>query len=236
MNYEPKVSIITVCYNSEKTIKDTLQSVLHQSYTNIEYIIIDGKSTDGTLKIIKEYKSLFNGRMKYISEIDSGIYNAMNKGIAKSSGEIIGIINSDDFYEPDAVWNAVSIMNPFEYQVAYGALRLIRKNRSHEVIMNTHDKLPTTIIQHPTCFVTSITYQKHGLFNEKYKISSDHDLLLRYYLNGNVKFIKMDKIITNFRVGGASAGPLGYKEHCKLRYKHGTMGFKEYITNILFIC
>ncbi len=103
MDIKPKISIITPCLNSEKTIRDTMESVLHQTYKNIEYIIVDGGSEDRTLEIIHEYEHLFNGRLKYISEKDNGIYDAMNKGIRQSKGKLIGIIGSDDYYETDAV-------------------------------------------------------------------------------------------------------------------------------------
>lgn len=95
-----KVSLITVTYNSGATLKDTIESVLSQDYNNIEYIIIDGKSTDNTLNIIQKYEPLFSGRIKYISEKDNGLYDAMNKGIMKATGDIIGILNSDDFLQP----------------------------------------------------------------------------------------------------------------------------------------
>lgn len=106
-----KVSIITACYNSEKTIERTLKSVLAQTYSNYEYIIIDGMSTDDTLKIIDAYRNAFGSKLKVVSERDSGIYNAMNKGIKMASGELVGIINSDDWYEPDALQTIVYSFN-----------------------------------------------------------------------------------------------------------------------------
>ena len=102
-----KVSIITPCLNSETTIRDTIESVIRQSYQNMEYIIVDGGSTDRTVEIIEEYMDVFAGRLRYISEKDNGIYDAMNKGIQRASGSVIGIINSDDWYEPEAVERAV---------------------------------------------------------------------------------------------------------------------------------
>ena len=115
-----KVSIITVCFNSEKTIRRTIESVLYQTYPNIEYIIVDGKSTDGTVDIVKEYLPAFQKRLRYVSERDKGIYDAMNKGIRLSAGDVIGIINSDDFYEPDAVENIVKYADRGSCQVLYG--------------------------------------------------------------------------------------------------------------------
>ena len=103
MKKDTRVTIITVCYNSEKTIRKTMESVLEQTYTNIEYIVIDGQSLDTTMQIVKEIAPLFGEWIKIISEPDKGIYDAMNKGIKLAKGELIGIINSDDFYEKDAV-------------------------------------------------------------------------------------------------------------------------------------
>ena len=118
-----KVSIITVCYNSSMTIRRTFDSVLNQTYADIEYIVVDGASTDGTIEIIKEYEPLFEGRMCWISEKDNGIYDAMNKGISMAEGELIGIINSDDYYEPDAVECMVNAMTNDKYQILYGSMR-----------------------------------------------------------------------------------------------------------------
>ena len=123
-----KVSIITVCFNSEKTIRRTIESVLYQTYPNIEYIIVDGKSTDGTVDIVKEYLPAFQKRLRYVSERDKGIYDAMNKGIRLSAGDVIGIINSDDFYEPDAVENIVKYADRGSCQVLYGYCNWFYRN------------------------------------------------------------------------------------------------------------
>ena len=106
-----KISIITVCYNSEKTIKNTIDSVLSQTYKNYEYIIIDGKSTDNTVNLIKKYQKKFDNKLKYISEKDNGIYDAMNKGVLRAIGGIIGIVNSDDWLEPKALDIVAEIAN-----------------------------------------------------------------------------------------------------------------------------
>ena len=106
MNNQPQFSIITICYNSSATIERTIKSVLAQTFTDYEYIIVDGGSKDSTLDIVKKYEPLFDGRMKWKSEPDKGIYDAMNKGISRSSGTIIGIVNSDDWLEADALESA----------------------------------------------------------------------------------------------------------------------------------
>ena len=136
-----KVSIITVSYNSEKTIRRTIESVLNQTYRNIEYIIIDGASSDSTVDIIKEYESKFLGRLKWISETDSGIYDAMNKGICKASGELIGIINSDDYYEKEAVEHMVNALGSEEYQVLYGMMRTLKNGEEFSIGIRTHKDL-----------------------------------------------------------------------------------------------
>ena len=126
---ESLVSIITPCYNSEKTIEKTIKSVLGQTYKNIEYIIVDGGSSDSTIDIVKKYEMLFEGRMKVISEKDDGIYDAMNKGILNATGKLIGIVNSDDYYEADAVETVVKNMEEDEYQVLYGLLRCTQQRK-----------------------------------------------------------------------------------------------------------
>ena len=122
-----KVSIITPCLNSEKTIEDTIKSVVNQTYKNIEYIVVDGGSRDRTMEIVKKYEPLFQGRMKYVSEPDKGIYNAMNKGIKMSTGSLIGIINSDDYYELYTIEHIVDNMTADKYQVLYGWLRVLQR-------------------------------------------------------------------------------------------------------------
>lgn len=125
-----KVSLITVTYNSGATLKDTIESVLSQDYNNIEYIIIDGKSTDNTLNIIQNYEPLFSGRIKYISEKDNGLYDAMNKGIMKATGDIIGILNSDDFFTTNNI--ITQITNAFKknssIDAVYGEIHFVNPN------------------------------------------------------------------------------------------------------------
>lgn len=152
------VSIVTVCYNSQKTIEDTIQSVLHQSYPNIEYIIVDGASKDDTLKIIKKYECVFAGRMKLISEPDHGIYDAMNKGISCARGELIGIINSDDYYEQDAVEKMVGRMQRGSCQILYGMTRALRGGVEDSVSIYSHHFLQQRTISHPSCFVSKKVY------------------------------------------------------------------------------
>lgn len=229
MKYSPKVSIVTVCYNSEKTIRDTIESVLKQTYSNIEYIIVDGASTDSTLDIVREYEPLFHGRMRYVSEKDTGIYNAMNKGIRMTDGQLIGIINSDDFYEPDAVESIVENINSSQYQVIYGYMQVIGQYKNKKYIAKeNHKNLRNEMIPHPTCFVTRKTYHKYGLFLEWFKAAADYELMLRLNCKTDVVFTQVRKVISHFRQGGTSFNEKYSLEREIARVMHGAITFAEF--------
>lgn len=238
-----KVTVITPCFNSEKTIEKTLESVLNQTYDDIEYIIIDGASTDRTLEIIKGYEDRFNSRfsegIKIFSEKDNGIYDAMNKGIEKATGEIIGIVNSDDYYEKDAVENIVNArMQLFEeadnkatalnYQILYGMERLLEDGKETAVVINNHENLLNQMITHPTCFVTKKLYEDKGKFNLDYKYSADYEFMLRMYKDSQVVFTPVYKIISNYALGGASGTAAAYMETMKLMHEYGSISDKQY--------
>lgn len=229
-----KVSIITPCLNSEVTIRQTIESVLNQTYENIEYIIIDGQSTDNTLNIIREYIPLFQGRMRYVSEKDHGIYDAMNKGIKLSTGRVIGIINSDDYYERNAVEKTISILNDQDkYQVVYGYCRVFEKNRIQSIMKNRHEGLPRAMISHPTCFVTRNIYRDFGLFLTQYRILSDYEFMLRLYCSRQVTFTQIKEITANYRLGGASSNPILYeREYNIIHFFHGMTSFKNMLVNL----
>lgn len=224
------VSIITPCLNSGKTIRNTIESVLKQTYPPREYIIVDGGSTDETLKIIKEYEPLFHGKLKYISEKDNGIYNAMNKGIRMSHGKLIGIINSDDFYEPDAIEKAVACMTEEDCQVIYGYLRVIERTGTVRYSRVRHDSLPEKMIAHPTCFVTRETYRRYGLFREGMRVTADYELMLRFYRSNKVGFHLCPCVMANFKAGtGISFGIRTPMEHELSRLMHGYGSIKEFL-------
>lgn len=207
-----KISIITVTFNSEKTINDTIQSVLMQSYSNIKYIIIDGKSNDSTLGIVKEYIPLFSGRLKYISEKDSGIYDAMNKGIKLASGDIIGIINSDDFYKSNNVIASVAnAFNDNSIEVVFGNIQFVNPNNKTRIVRKYSGKgfrpwmfrwgiMPP----HPSFFTRKSCYEKYGMYNSTFNISGDYDLMVRFLLVKKLKYKYMDLDMVIMRLGGAS--------------------------------
>lgn len=210
------VSIITVCYNSEKFIRGTIESVLNRTYKNIQYIIIDGKSTDKTLSIIDEYRERFGNRLTLVSEKDSGIYNAMNKGLALVRGELVRIINSDDYYELDAVEKMVEQYEIHGSGVYYGYERSLKNEKEYCISRKNPDFLHETMVAHESAFVTTDIYKKVGNFNEKYKIAADYDLMLRIK-KSDTAFFSIDSIISNFRFGGASSSRTVWLEIFKLK-------------------
>lgn len=198
-----KVSIITVSYNSADTIEQTIQSVVRQSYKEMEYIMIDGASTDGTQEIIGKYAGCLG---YYVSEKDDGLYDAMNKGIKRASGDIIGIINSDDWYEDGAVEHIVQYFEDHpDMDAVYG--NMVIRNEYGEETLDIPQPLGNfgwmMPFGHSSVFVKKGIYEKFGVFDTQYKIASDHELLLRFYIN-KVRFGYLDRIVAYFRLGGLS--------------------------------
>lgn len=230
-----KLSIITVCFNSEKTIKETFESVLKQEYDNLEYIVVDGLSTDSTMQIVKEYKKKFdesNKKLIYLSEKDKGIYDAMNKGIKLSTGDIVGILNSDDWYE-DGIFKNISeeFLKDETIDIIYGNMNFFNPKKKEKRIFKSEKPellLESMKIFHPTVFVKKKVYDKL-VFNIKNKIASDYEFLLENYLNG-LKFKYLDLTITNFRLGGESSKNeiIGYIEVLKIQRKNKVKGLKKY--------
>ena len=202
---KPLISIITVVYNGEKYLEETILSVINQTYENIEYIIIDGGSSDGTLDIIKKYEDKID---YWVSERDEGISDAFNKGIKLSKGELIGLLNSDDWYEADAIACIVDSLkaNTLNQKlVFYGDLFFPESNKVQKGDKYFFLKILfiMPLLNHPSCFVTRTTYEQVGLFNIKLKLAMDFDFLRRAYLS-KTKFIYIDKLITNMRLTGIS--------------------------------
>ncbi len=210
-----KISIITVCYNSEKTIKDTIESVLNQTYKDYEYLIVDGMSKDSTLNIVKSYEKKFKGKLKIISEKDKGLYDAMNKGIKMASGDIIGIINSDDILANEDVFN--KIIYTFKNEkcdAVYGDLVFLDKETMTIPTRNFVAHKPSHRLgwhpPHPTLYIKKDVYNKIGNFNIDYKIAADLDFMLRL-INNNYKLVYIPEYLVKMRDGGISTNGLkGY--------------------------
>lgn len=195
----PLVSIITIVYNGERYIADAIGSVEAQTYRNLEYIIVDGGSTDGTLSIIRRYGDIVT---TVVSEADKGIADAFSKGVQLANGEIIGMINADDWYAPDAVRRVVDAIGG--YDVAYGDLQLWKRDKPALVVRGDHHRLRNEMsVNHPTVFVRRECYQEFGLFNDRYAIAMDYDFLLRLAMAGR-GFVHVPGVLANMRWGGVS--------------------------------
>lgn len=222
-----KISIITVTYNSESTVEQTIESVLKQTYSNFEYIIVDGASTDNTLNIIRKYAGIDN-RIKYITEPDRGIYDAMNKGIKMSTGDIVALLNSDDYYEINALEKITNYIQQENMFVIYGMVRFLENEKEDRIIFYNHNSLPKRMIMHPACFVSSNIYKKYQ-YDISYKSAADYDLFLKLYNNNEVEFIPVYEVITNFRTGGMSSTVISDQETNDIKFKFGYIGKKEYL-------
>jgi glycosyltransferase involved in cell wall biosynthesis len=199
------VSITTVTYNSEATLARTIESVLAQTYTQIEYIIVDGKSADNTVAVAESYRGKFKERgiaYRVVSEKDRGMYDAINKGIALSTGEIIGNINSDDWYEPDAVEKVVGFFEKEHCDFMYADLRMIRPDGSSFIKHSKKTRIATSRgWNHPTQFARREVYERFP-----YKVESlhdDFDLLLRVLKSG-YKVAILNEVLANFTMEGMS--------------------------------
>ena len=210
-----KISIITVCYNSEKTIKDTLESVLKQSYDNYEYLIVDGKSKDNTLNIVKSYEKKFKGKIKIYSEKDNGLYDAMNKGIKNSNGDVIGIINSDDILaDKDTLKKIANAFKNEKCEGTYSNLYIMDYETMSKPIRTFKAGIGNYKFgwypPHPTLYLKKEVYNKYGLYNQNYKIAADYDFMLRI-MKANVNLKYINDYLVYMRGGGVSTNGLkGY--------------------------
>jgi glycosyltransferase involved in cell wall biosynthesis len=204
-----KVSIITITYNSGATLKDTIESVVNQSYGDIEYIIVDGKSTDNSLSIIESYKDKIS---KVISEKDQGLYDALNKGIALATGDLIGIIHSDDFYTNKFVIDKiVKSIQENNSDAVYADLYYVDKVDTNKIFRkwksgNYKDGqfLNGWMPPHPTFFVKRSCYEKFGSFNLSFVSAADYELMLRFIHKHKINLSYLPEFIVKMRVGGKS--------------------------------
>ncbi|MBD3795775.1 MAG: glycosyltransferase [Epsilonproteobacteria bacterium] len=227
---KPLISIITVVFNGEKYLEQTIQSVINQNYDNVEYIIIDGGSTDKTLEIIKKYEDQID---YWVSEKDQGIYDAMNKGIRLVQGDLVGLINADDYYEQNSIESIVKAYQNEQFDVIYGDIYYLdgiqKKVATAYATGKRYRVFPYSfkwiwvdmLFPHPSSFVTSNTYKKYGLYDASFKISGDYDLFLRFYVQ-QARFFYLPEILASFREGGVSTTSmkLKRKENFQIRMKY----------------
>ncbi len=203
-----KISIITVCFNSASTIKDTINSVLSQTHQDIEYIIIDGASIDNTLDIIKSY----NSQLTYISEKDGGIYDAMNKGIAVATGDVIGTLNADDFYANENVLEEISqVFMDYDIEACFGDLVYVGQKNTNKIVRywKSRDYVSGLFKSgwmpaHPTFFARKSVYKRLGGFDLNYKIAADFELLFRFIAQNKIKLKYLPKVLVKMRLGGTT--------------------------------
>lgn len=211
-NYaDMKVSIITVAYNSEKTLADAMTSVLRQTYKDIEYIVVDGLSKDGTVGVIKSFEPLFKGRLKWVSEKDRGIYDAMNKGVHMATGDVVGILNSDDFLTNDTVIERMVKEFPADAGAVYGDIHFVRAgNENHTVRYYSGRVFRPWLVRigylppHPSLYVRRELFDKFGYYDASLRISADFELIARLGYKNRVpmKYLHIDFV--TMRMGGAS--------------------------------
>jgi glycosyltransferase involved in cell wall biosynthesis len=202
--YRPLVSIVTVCLNSEDHLEQTIQSVINQTYYNIEYIVIDGGSSDKTTDIIRKYDSSLE---YWVSEPDKGIYDAMNKGISHTGGEWVGILNSDDWYNSKAVeWVITSAKENIDIDVFHGDVMNVEEDGTFTRSAGSHENLlENPALHHPSCFVRKEIYNKWR-YDHKFRINADYDFFLRLQKESRT-FMYLDVPIAFFRRTGASNKP-----------------------------
>lgn len=221
-----KLSIITVCFNAERTIEKTIKSILGQTFTKYEWIVVDGKSTDRTNEIIKEYILEFERKgikVDYRSEYDKGIYDAMNRGAQRATGEYLTYMNADDlYYKNDSIERVITILENTSADIVYGDTCFIKTNEQY---IEKAKAIETITYHLPFCpqaaFVKS-ELQRQLQFDIQFRISADYDFFLRAYLQGN-KFQRVEQVVAYFTFGGASNENLvrTYKEDVAVKVKNG---------------
>lgn len=204
-----KISIITVVWNNQETIRDAIESVLSQTYKDIEYIIVDGESRDGTVEIVQSYGDKIS---KFISEPDNGLYDAMNKGISLATGDVVGILNSDDLYIDEfVIEKVIKVFKEHKVDSCFADLVYVHPNNLEKVVrhydssaFNPQKFAYGWMPAHPTFFVKREMYEKYGLFKTDYIIAADYELLVRFLYRYRVSYYYLKKVITKMRTGGIS--------------------------------
>jgi glycosyltransferase involved in cell wall biosynthesis len=216
-----KISIITATFNSQAYLEQTIMSVLEQTYKDIEYIIVDGGSTDNTPDIINKYRSSIS---HFVSEKDEGIYHALNKGIALASGDVIGFLHSDDFYiHSNVIEHVAQAFKTKDTDGVYGNLYFVDQNDPERITRKwrSGDYSPNAFMYgwmppHPTLFLKKEVYKKHGTFNLDFKTSADYELMLRFIHKNQVSLYYLDEFIIKMRVGGQSTASVNNRVKANL--------------------
>ena len=228
MNKRPLISIVTACLNSEKTIRTTIESVLNQTYDNYEYVIKDGGSKDSTLDIAREYEEAFGGRLRIVQQKDKCMYEAMNQGIQMTTGDIVGIINSDDYYSPDTLARVATLYEEADTELLVVIGDMERVSEEGKLIYRYHftQKMvdAKSCFGHPSMFAARAVYDKIGLYDTTYKLAADGDWQYRAMEDDEVKVVLCPEVFNHMREGGASDNPkyrwLWFKERSRMQLEH----------------
>lgn len=207
------ISVITVCYNSDKTLRRTLESVAQQDWPRVEHIVVDGGSADNTAEILKEFHSQL---ASVISEPDNGIYDAMNKGVLLAKGDIIGILNSDDIFSCPTVLSSVArLFQDDKVDAIFGDLQYFRADASQKTVRTYRSKnfMPSKLSMglmpaHPTLFLRKRVYEKYGIFNPSYKLAGDFEFISRIFRDGELNYLYLPEVMVRMQLGGASTAGL----------------------------
>lgn len=222
-----KISLITITYNSSETLVYTIQSVLNQNYKDVEYIIVDGASKDNTVAIIKQYEPLFEGRLKWISEPDKGLYDAMNKGICMATGNVVGILNSDDFFTSNNILqNVVEAFNDKpQIDAVYGDIHFVHPDNLNKCVRYYSSKIFKRNLMklgfmpaHPSFYLRRECFERYGLYKTDYKIAADFEFLLRVIYKERIKILYLPLDMVTMRTGGASTS--GLVSHKRIMKEH----------------
>ena len=225
----PLITVVTVVYNAESTLEQTILSVINQTYNNVEYILVDDASTDGTLDIIKKYEDKID---YWISEPDKGIYDAMNKGVNLASGDYIALLNADDWYELDVCKTVVNEIQKKKFDVYHAVGRFIDKQNYVQRIFACNEReLHRWCLVHETCFVRKGIYTDFK-YDILYKSAADYDFLCRIYKSG-ASFHLIEKVFLNFRDGGMSSTFTGTYEGNLIQYRHGYVNLSTFILRVV---
>lgn len=212
VNQPIRVSIVTVTYNSAATIEETIKSVLSQTYKQIEYIIVDGLSGDATTDIIKKYESEFGGRMRWVSEKDGGIYDAMNKGIGMATGDVVGILNSDDYFtSPTVVERLAAAFEDAGTDAVYGDIHFIREGEPGKCVRYYSSRRFSPgwlrfgfMPAHPSFYARREVYEQAGLYKTDYRIGSDYEMMVRLFCRQHIRARYLPMDFVTMRLGGLS--------------------------------
>lgn len=233
------ISIITVTYNSERTIRHTIESLLNQSYGKFEHIIIDGGSIDYTIEVIKSYKDKYGKRLKLISEKDNGIYDAMNKGINIATGDVIGILNSDDFYTTDDILSTIA-HEIEDVDAVYGDIHYVSPANLDKCVRYYSSKSFSRwkmrlgfMPAHPSFYCRREIYSRYGSFDLSFKVAADFEQLLRLIYIHNIPTKYIEKDFVTMRTGGASSS--GLQSHKKIIRDHMLAYKKNGLTPSYFL-